>query len=325
MSQTLQQKRAQQRKRDQQPPTPPRRVPWRWIAITAVVVAIVVSIVVAVTSFDSEPKQNAKSVSPQSGLPDAADYHSLIVAPDDAEHVVLGTHDGLFESTDAGKSWRQTGVLEGDAMNLARDAKDNQLIYAAGHQLFQKSTDGGATWTDIPLDDAIAQDLSNGGGKAVDIHGFASDPTNPNTVYAAVANNGLYKSTNSGAKFTKLSDTGAAGFGIAIGNTRPRRIYLADAQQGLLLSENDGASWKPLQPKIAGVAVSLADPKRVIAAGDALFLATDGRIFRSVQDSEGDGFGPLAIAPSDPQIAYAIELNGTLHVSADGGSTWQAR
>lgn len=315
----------QQPNNDEQPPTPPRNIRWRWIAVGCVVFAILAAITIAAARSDSEPKQPAKSANMQSGLPDAPDYHSLIIAPDDAEHVVLGTREGLFESTDAGKTWRQTGALEGDAMNLARDAKNTKLMYAAGHQLLKKSTDGGTTWTDIPLDDSIAQTLANGGGKAVDIHGFASDPTNANTVYAAVAGLGLYKSTDAGTAFTKVSDTGAAGFGIAIANTTPRSIYLADAQRGLLLSEDNGESWKPVQQRIIGVAVSSTDPKRVIAAGDALYLATDGRNFQSVQASDGDGFGPVAIAPSNPKIAYAIELNGTLHVSDDGGSTWIPR
>lgn len=322
MSQTRQQRRAQQRKAAQKPPRKPRRpVAWRWVVGGGIVIVLVA---VAVTIMRTEGATDERVGEPEpsaSGLPKAADYHSLIVAPDDPNRVFLGTHDGLFESADAGKTWRQTGAIEGDAMNLARDAKDAETLYAAGHQLFQKSSDGGSTWTDIPLDDAISRELGQG-GRGVDIHGFASDPANAGTVYAAVAGTGLFRSTDAAEHFTKLSDTGAAGFGIAIASTRPPRIYLADAQQGLLLSENDGKTWEALQSQITGVAVSPRDPKRVLAAGDALYLAIDGRKFRSVLKSDGDGFGALAIAPSDPAIAYAIGLPGTLYVSKDGGANW---
>jgi len=299
-------------------------MPWRWIAGTLTALAVLGVVAIAITLPDSSDTDTAQSRKDASGLPQAADYHSLIVAPDDPERVFLGTHDGLFESTDGGRTWAQTGAINGDAMNLARDAKDAKTLYAAGHQLFQKSTDSGSTWADIPLDDAIARDLTQG-GKAVDIHGFAADPTNADTVYAAVAGLGLFKSSNAGADFTKVSDTGAAGFGIAIATTTPPRLYLADAQQGLLLSENDGKTWRTVQPQISGVAVSPKDPERVLAAGDALYLTTNGRTFKSVQASDGSGFGPLAISASDPAIAYAIELPGTLHVSRDGGASWKVR
>jgi hypothetical protein len=44
------------------------------------------------------------------GLPNTADYHSLMVAPGDPRHILLGTHAGLYESVDGGSSWRRVAL-----------------------------------------------------------------------------------------------------------------------------------------------------------------------------------------------------------------------
>ncbi len=316
------------RQEAKQPPATERR---KWLILAAVGIAIAIVLVFVTTrnAGDGGAGDGGQAATSQQqaapGLPDTPDYHSLIVSPNDPDKIFLGTHEGLFSSSDGGISWRNTGALQGDAMNLARDASDDQLLYAAGHGLFQRSDDDGATWNDIPLDDAISETGSIDGEKAVDIHGFAADPTQPGTVYAAVANRGLYRSTDHGASFTKLSDTGAAGFGIALTNTKPQRIYLADASEGLLVSSNEGKTWRLLQPGVISVAISPDDPKRVLAAGNAIYLATDGESFKQVQAGPKDGFGSIVFAPSDPLRAYAVGYDRVLYVSQDGGNTWSKR
>lgn len=291
------------------------------LAAVGIAIAIVLVFVTTRNAEDGGAGDGGQAATSQQqaapGLPDTPDYHSLIVSPNDPDKLFLGTHEGLFASSDGGRSWRQTGAIGGDAMSLARDAADDQLLYAAGHELFQRSEDGGVTWNDIPLDDAISESGS------VDIHGFAADPAQPGTVYAAVANRGLYRSTDHGASFTKLSDTGAAGFGIALTNTKPQRIYLADAREGLLVSSNEGKTWSLLQSGVISVAISPDDPKRVLAAGEAIYLATDGESFKLVQTGPKDGFGPIVFAPSDPLRAYAVAYDRVLYVSQDGGATWR--
>ena len=312
-----------------------RRSEARWRRSPKVVVAAGALVAVIVTAFvasngrlpgtDGDGGGSASErASASVGLPDSPDYHSLIVAPEDSQHVFLGTHIGLFESKDGGASWRQTGAIDGDAMNLARDATNADVLYAAGHELFQKSSDGGNSWKDIPLDDAISQTRAIDGSKGVDIHGFAADPTNANTVYAAVAAKGLYKSTDAGESFVKLSDTGAAGFGVALATTKPRRIYLADTQRGLLRSQDEGRTWDPLQAGVISVAIAPDDQRRVLATGKAIYLSIDGTTFKAVRDS-AEGFGPVTFAPSDPQVAYVIGFDRTLYVSDDAGATWTAR
>ena len=291
--------------------------------VALLIISVIAAIVLTTDDQGQREEGSSEPAAASEGLPETSDYHSLLVAYDDPDEIYLGTHQGLFASSDGGASWRQTGAIEGDVMNLARDASNQDVLYAAGHQLFQKSTDGGETWKDIPLDDAIAETRASDGVKGVDIHGFAADPTQADTVYAAVANRGLYRSTDGGASFVKLSDTGAAG--VAVTETDPRRIYLADARQGLLVSTDEAKSWKLLQLGVFSVAVAPDESHRVLAAGKAIYLSDDGESFRQVQAGPTNGFGRVAFAPSDASRAYAVGYDRVPYVSQDGGRTWNER
>jgi photosystem II stability/assembly factor-like uncharacterized protein len=316
-----QQRRAQERKQAKQDPPPKtseraRRPWWPWL-LGALGVFLLVGFAIQALPKDTTGGKSATRAT--AGLPDTPDYHSLLVAPDDPKRIFLGTHFGLFESADGGNKWRATNAFEGDAMNLAR-TKDATL-YAAGHQLFKRSSDGGKTWEDVPLDDAISETRAMDGEKSVDIHGFAIDPVT-DALYVAAANRGLFRSTDDARSFTKLSDTGAAAMGVAVAGDDPLRIYLGDARQGLLVSDNEGKSWEALQEGVTSVAVHPSADKHLLAGGQALYVSQDGgKSFTPVLENEA-GIGPVTFAPSDPKIAYAIGLDGTFHVSRDGGKTW---
>ena len=53
-------------------------------------------------------------------LPRASDYHSLLIVGSHPATMLLGTHTGLYRSTDGGRTWRRSGLAGEDAMNLVR-------------------------------------------------------------------------------------------------------------------------------------------------------------------------------------------------------------
>jgi photosystem II stability/assembly factor-like uncharacterized protein len=249
---------------------------------------------------------------PAVGLPDSPDYHSLLVDPADPERILLGTHVGLYESIDGGRTW-VFATLEGDdAMNLARVS--NGTVWTAGHELFAKSEDGGRTWSDVRPD----------GLPSLDIHGFAIDPTNPARLYAAVAGEGLYRSTDGGKRFQLVSnEVGAAAFGLAA--TPDGRVLAAEPRRGLFASDDGGVTWQTiLEGGIVAVAVNPAEPDTILATGSAIRLSTDGG--ESWQDVQpiGQGAGPVAWSPSHPEIAYAVGFDGNLYRTEDTGASWRA-
>jgi photosystem II stability/assembly factor-like uncharacterized protein len=245
------------------------------------------------------------------GLPDTPDYHSLLVSPSDPRKLVLGTHVGLYVSSDGGVSWRFDALSGSDAMNLARPT--GNTVWLAGHQVFKKSLDGGVSWTDV----------HPAGLPSLDIHGFAVDPRNSKVLYAAVAGRGLYRSRDGGEAFSLVSSSVGGGV-MALAVLPNRRILAGDMQQGLLDSSDGGASWKQrLNAQLMGLAVSPADPNRLLATAAGVALSTDGgRNWRVVLDLPA-GAGPVAWSPSDPTTAYAVGFDRVLYRSADRGASWQ--
>jgi photosystem II stability/assembly factor-like uncharacterized protein len=274
-----------------------------WLAV-GLVAAVIAAVALATQRGGGRAAASA-------GLPNTPDYHSLLVDPTNSRKLVLGTHGGLYVSSDGGRHWRFDALAGNDAMNLARPGGDT--IWLAGHEVFKKSSDGGATWSDV----------RPAGLPSLDIHGFAVDPRNPSTLYAAVAGQGLYRSRDRGRSFSLASDQ-VGGSVMALAVVPDGRILAGDMRQGLLQSSDGGASWKQtLRAQLMGLAVNPSDPKRLLAAGAGIALSTDGgRSWRSVLDL-ADGVGPVAWSQSNPKLAYAVAFNRILYRSGDGGASWQ--
>lgn len=244
-------------------------------------------------------------------LPDTPDYHSLLVSPIDPERVVLGTHEGLFESADGGRNWQPASLAGQDAMNLAR-AED--VVWAGGHNVLARSTDGGATW----------EDVRPSGLPSLDVHGFAVDPRNRRTLYAAVAGQGLFRSTDGGRSFSLAS--GEVGPGVmALAVTPDGRILAGDMQQGLFVSRDAGKTWRlALRASLMGLAVNPKDSTRVLATGPGILISSDGgREWIQVLEVD-EGTGPVAWSPSKPDIAYVVGFDRVLYRTSDGGQTWNS-
>jgi photosystem II stability/assembly factor-like uncharacterized protein len=285
-----------------------RQLGARWLlAGAAGAVLVALAVVLALTVF----KGGSNAGKTASGLPDTPDYHALLVNPSDPRKLVLGTHVGLYVSSDGGRHWSFDALSGDDAMNLARPA--GQTVWLAGHQVFKKSTDGGATWSDV----------RPAGLPSLDIHGFAVDPRDPSSLFAAVAGRGLYRSRDGGGSFSPVSEQ-VGGNVMALAVMPDGGILAADMQLGLLESSDGGQSWKQrLRAQLMGLAVNPSDPTRLLAAGAGIALSKDGgRSWQSVFDLP-EGVGPVAWSRSSPELAYAVGFNRVLYRSTDGGKSWQ--
>src|SRR2546422_5597396 len=217
-----------------------RWLPWAVLGMAAIAVGITAVIV--------QRNANKPPPAPAEGLPHTPDYHSLMVSPTNPRQILLGTHLGIYSSSDGGRVWRFQSLAGKDAMNLARPG--GSTVWMAGHQVMGRSTDGGKTW----------QSVRPAGLPGYDVHGFAASPSD-GTLYAAVNGHGLYRSTNGGTSFSEVSkDVGGSVMALGV---RPDGAVLAgDMRQGLLASRDGGKSWtRLLNAPLMGLAINPSDPK----------------------------------------------------------------
>jgi len=243
------------------------------------------------------------------------DFHSLAYAPGDPNTVYFGHHGGLLVSRNGGRDWQPTSLENADAMALAAPPADPQLMYAAGHNIFYKSGDGGRTWGQVP---------NNLPG--LDIHGFAADPERPELVYAHVVGFGLFRSEDGGETW-ELRSASLRALNLAVGET-PEKLYATAAQSGLLQSADGGRTWSsfPSPPGEGAVALDFD-----LSTG-RLYATTFGQgagLYRwSEEQKSWQSLGleatllALAVSPDDPNRLIAVDDEGRVYASRDGGETW---
>ena len=172
--------------------------------------------------------------------------------------------DGLYKSTDAGKTWRHAGLREAQNISKIRIHPTNpDIVYVAAfgqhgvpndERGVFKSTDGGATWRRV-----LFRNAQTG---AVDLW---IDRNNPNTVYAALweafrkeytmasggPGSGLFKTTDGGETWTELTrnpgmPAGMIGrIGVSVSGADSYGVYalVENENGGLLSSDNAGQTW----------------------------------------------------------------------------------
>jgi photosystem II stability/assembly factor-like uncharacterized protein len=259
--------------------------------------------------------------------------------------------DGVYKSTDAGKTWRHIGLEDTRQIPRIRvHPKNPDLVYVAalGHVFGPneqrgvfRSKDGGKTWEKI---------LSRGNkAGAIDL---ILDPSNPNTLYAGFwevyrkpwtlesggPGGGILKSTDGGDTWTELTRNsglprGTVGkVGIAVSPANPERVWaIVEAEDGgVFRSENGGQTWtkvndeRRLRQRAWYYTRIYADPKNVDSVyilNVGFFKSNDGgRTYNTISVPHGDNHD-LWIAPDDPN--RMIESNdGGANVSFNGGRSW---
>jgi photosystem II stability/assembly factor-like uncharacterized protein len=261
---------------------------------------------------------------------------AIAVAPSDSNIVYaasgeglhrpdLSVGDGIYKSTDAGKTWQHLGSKDGDLRDpqqipaLAIDPRDPNRLFAAvlGHPYgagedrgIYRSTDGGVTWKKVLYKDA------NTGGSHV-----AIDPQHPDTVYACMwesrlgpwedgnqyegTHGGLFKSTDGGDTWKQLKNglpDNLVQINVAIAPSDPNRIYatLSTARESSYASA-------------AGLAVYRSDD-----AGESWIKITDDP--RPALKIGGGDLPVPGVDSKNPDIVYSASI--VTMRSTDGGKTW---
>jgi photosystem II stability/assembly factor-like uncharacterized protein len=295
---------------------------------------------------------------------------ALAVAPSDPRIIYAGSGeglqrpdlavgDGVYKSTDGGKTWTHLGLRDGQQIaGMAVDPNDARRVFVAvlGHPYgpnpergIYRSLDGGATFQRV----LFASD---------DVGGFAVaiDPHDPATVYATLwaarqapweigssfemPGSGIFKSTDGGTTWRALTDglpsrIGRAEIAVAPSNSQIVYAYADVAAKGqdagaLYRSDDAGAHFRKVNDAdeiaergddLVSLGVDPRDPQTVYLTNTSTYRSTDGgATMVPIKGAPGgDDYHNVWINPNDPRIiALASDQGAT--ISVDGGATWSS-
>jgi len=290
---------------------------------------------------------------------------SIAVAPSDPNVIYVGSGeglqrpdlsvgDGIYKSTDAGRTWTHLGLRDGQQIpQVAVDPRDaNRLLVAvAGHPYgpneergIFRSADGGKTFEKV-----LYKDENVGGADVL------FDPQNPDIAYAALwearqgpwenaawngTGGGIFKSIDNGKTWRQLAGglpDAIIQANLAIAPSSTRRLFASVATASgvnLYRSDDGGDSWsistKDTRPagRIGGgdLSVPRFDPKNpdtVYVASTVSWKSTDGgktwSAFRGAPG--GDDYQNVWINPHNPEIIIMASDQGAV-ITVNGGKSW---
>src|SRR5436190_996698 len=292
---------------------------------------------------------------------------TIAVAPSDPNIIYVGSGeglqrpdlsvgDGIYKSTDAGKTWTHLGLRDGQQIpQIVVDPRnaDTILVAVAGHPYAAnaergifRSTVGGKTFEKV-----LYKDENVGGADVI------FDPANPAVAYAGLwearqgpwenaawngTGGGIYKSTDNGKTWRQL--TGGlpdniieANLGIA--PSAPNRLMASVAtpnRVALYRTDDAGATWTMIttDPRPAGrigggdLSVPRFDPKNpdvVIVASTVSWKSGDGgktwTAFRGAPG--GDDYQNVWINPKNGNVIILGSDQGAV-ITVNGGKTWSS-
>jgi hypothetical protein len=303
-------------------PTSARRVTWLILTITVALLAILG--VVAFIYF-SAPERHAET---PVGRVTTRGQPALAIVPGSTATAFVGTGDGLLASRDRGASWQvvsSTGPITAAGASTASGG----VGYLAGSGLWRIASTGIApVQTNLPTSEVTA---------------IAGDPDDPRRLYAIVRSRGLLASGDGGATWQLLgSGIPSDANSLALPSGATARFFVGTTQHGVFAS-SDGQGWTNASGFVNGalpthnvtaVAFDARSGDQYVgpsgqAASGALYAGTDIGVFKSIDSGLSWSSMPfhhpivaLAVAADGSHFMLALDSDGNVYRSQDGGNSW---
>jgi photosystem II stability/assembly factor-like uncharacterized protein len=302
--------------------------------------------------FDDQPTGSIGAIAVSVSNPDVI----YIGSGEGLHRPDLSVGDGIYKSTDAGKTWTHFGLRDGQQIaQVAIDPRnpDRLFVAVAGHPYgpneergIFRSLDGGKTFEKV-----LYRDENTGGGDV------QIDPANPDVIYASLwesregpwenstwngTNGGIFKSTDGGKTWNQLSEglpDKIVQANLAIAPSSPHTLFAAVRTpiiSRLFRSEDGGKSWVNTteDPRpAAGIGggelpVVRFDPKNpaiVYSASVVCWKSVDGgKTWDGWRGAPGgDDYQNVWINPENPNVILLGSDQGAL-VTVNGGQSWSS-
>jgi len=303
--------------------------------------------------FEGEPTQSVGSIAVAPSNPEII----YVGSGEGLQRPDLSVGDGIYKSTDAGKTWTHLGLRDGQQIpRIVVDPHDPNRLFVAvlGHPYGAneergvfRSTDGGKTFQKV-----LYKDENTG---AMDL---AFDPTNSQIIYADLWSarqvpwegsieghrGGLFKSTDGGTTWNPLTkglptnEQGLGRIGIAVAPSDGHRLYaMVDAPRqlgGVFRSDDAGESWQRVNDEqrvwgrgddFAWVRVAPDNKDEIYVCNTSMYHSMDaGQTFTAIKGAPGgDDYHTVWINPENPKILL-LGLDQGATISVNGGETWSS-
>ena len=257
-----------------------------------------------------------KTVSIVRGAPGGDDYHQLWIDPANSSHMVLGTDQGTSVSLDRGETW--SSWFNQPIGQFYHVATDNNFPYAVYGAQQDSGSAGVMSRTDHGHITATDWFLIGGGESGW----IVVDPDDSNIFYATGAYGGVVRYDRRTSLSQDISPWPMPAWGTEINGRKYRATWspmlvmspidkktLYLGTQYVMKTTDGGLHWEKISADLTGAAANPPDEKTPT----------------TVQNAKERGFGvvfSIAPSPKNADVIWAGSDTGLVHLTTDGGKTW---
>lgn len=167
------------------------------------------------------------------GIPEPTATYTPTLVADQRQHrrLIVGSEEGLFETTDGAQTWTPLGPREIGIRDLQQSTAAPDTWLAGTEEagiLF--SHDNGASW----------QIANNGSGA---IYAVALDPNNPHNMAAGGYQTGLLLSEDTGTHWKRVSIDAPSIQSLSFDPDVPSRLWIGTIEQGVFYRDKSDPNW----------------------------------------------------------------------------------